>query len=323
MNVTYRKRKNRIILILIFVLEAILIPTTLADDSNYTIAFIDDAKPSTLMNSSELIKDLNQIIPQSPTGRVDAIVAIGDMNRINSTESAHRNSTTKNITIFYSAGNHELRNTKDIFVLRDHFRKLPYNPIGGPKGTRNTTYSFNVDKMHVIVLNEYWDGDNDGNCDWYTPSGGKDLDDSCFKYSTVDGGFIPYALYKWIKKDLNISKDNFSIVVGHEPLYPWGGHVGSSLDKNITNRDELQNLFKSKNVSAFIGGHTHHSGFRIKDKVVHANAGVFGDNADTGDGFASIIYTWVNASYMFIEHVYENDTWDNVGRKRLVINKTS
>ncbi len=78
------------------------------------------------------------------------------------------------------------------------------------------------------------------------------------------------------------------IVVGHEPLYPWGRHVGDSLDANLTNRDELENIFISKNVTAFIAGHTHYSGFKAIDNIFHANAGVLVDNVGNGDKFATI-----------------------------------
>jgi len=48
-------------------------------------------------------------------------------------------------------------------------------------------------------------------------------------------------------------------VTGHEPLYPGKRHIGDSLDEDKVNRDELENLFVSKNVSAYIGAHTHFS----------------------------------------------------------------
>ena len=67
-----------------------------------TIAFISDARPE--LGIDKLIKDFDQIIPQSPTGRVDAILMVGDMEPINtgplSTEVAIKSSSIKNVPVF-------------------------------------------------------------------------------------------------------------------------------------------------------------------------------------------------------------------------------
>jgi hypothetical protein len=280
-----------------------------------TIAFVADAKPALGSSLSVLTGDFNQIIPQSPTGQVDAVVMIGDMNPIArgtvNTEAAYRASTAKNIPAFYVVGNHELNNVNDLPTIKSKFASYAYSPKPGPQGSRNTTYSFDVGDMHVVVLNEYWDGSSDSTCAWYVPSGGSNIGDGCFKYSTGDGGFIPDELYNWLESDLNSNIKNWTIVVGHEPLYPWEGHVGDSLDENATNRDKLERFFISKNVTAFIGGHTHSAGIKIIDNIFHANAGVIGDNVGNGDNFATIIYATVNETGHFIvEQRSKNPTWN-------------
>lgn len=289
----------------------------------YTIALVADAKPILGSNLNVLTDDFNQIIPQSPTGRVDAVVMIGDMNPINTgnvnTFAAYANSTAKTIPAFFVAGNHELNNIYDLPTIKSKFASYAYSPKPGPAGSRNTTYSFNLGNIHIVALNEYWDGNSNNICDWYKPSGGLNNDDSCFKYSTGDGGFVPEGLFSWLRNDLNNNNKKWTIVVGHEPLYPWGGHVGNSLDANVTNRNELENIFISKNVTAFIGGHTHKSGFRIVDNIFHANAGVIGDNVGNGDDFATIMYAYVNATgYFILDQKYENPTWSIPGMKELV-----
>ena len=289
----------------------------------YTIAFLADAKPALGSNLSVLKEDFNQIIPQSPTGRVDAVVMIGDMNPIITgkvnTVAAYSNSTARNIPAFFVIGNHELNNINDLPADRFKFVSYAYSPKPGPIGSRNTTYSFNVGNIHIVTLNEYWDGNSNNNCDWYTPSGGLDNDDSCFKNSTGNGGFIPDTLFNWLNNDLDSNNKKWIIVVGHEPLYPWGGHVGDSLDANVTNRDTLENIFISKRVTAFIGGHTHRSGFKIVDNIFHANAGVIGDNVGNGDNFATIIYAYANTTgYFILEQKYENPTWSTPGSKKLI-----
>ena len=72
--------------------------------------------------------------------------------------------------------------------------------------------------------------------------------------------------------DLSNTSD-WKIVVGHDPLYPKSRHVGDSLDKDAANRDKLQDLFVSKNVSIFVGGHTHYASVNTVDGVYHVDAG--------------------------------------------------
>ena len=288
--------------------------TDSAGSPEYTIAYLSDGRPGKEKSKSErnLTIDFNQIIPQSPTKRVDAVIMLGDMDTIEKTSRAYADSTARNIPVFYEIGNHELENKADLLKIRELFTSYPFNPLPGPDGSKDTTYSFNVGDMHIVVLNEYWDGNNNGVCDWKTPSGGINADDSCFKYNDADGGFIPDALFKWLENDLDRNTKKWTIVTGHEPLYPGKRHVGDSLDKDKENRDKLEKLFVSKNVSAFIGAHTHNSGVVTKDNIFHVDAGVCGIQTllGSGDSFASIIYATVDPDGHFkIIHARENPTW--------------
>ena len=130
------------------------------------VAFIADAKPALGKNIDNFRKnDFDQIKPQSP-GNVSVIVAIGDMNPLNSsqinTESTYNLSTARNIPLFYVMGNHEMLNKNDLPFAQNKFRDYAYFPNQGPDGSKETTYSFNVGDMHIVILNEYWDGNTDG-----------------------------------------------------------------------------------------------------------------------------------------------------------------
>lgn len=291
-------------------------------DSNYpVVAFVGDAKPALGYDINLLIEDFDQIIPQSPNGRVDATVMLGDMNHISSgssnTDKAYSMSTANNISPFFVVGNHELENKDDLLAIKSKFSSYAFSPNPGPNGSGDTTYSFDVGDMHIIVLNQYWDGNSNGKCDWSVPGGGIDADDSCFKYDSGDGGYIPDELYNWIENDLNSNTKSWVIVTGHEPLYPWGRHIGDSLDDDKLNRDKLEQLFISKNVTAFVGGHTHASGNKNVDNILHSNVGVMGGNVgeeSDGDNFAAVIYAYVNETGSFImEEKYESPTWNNSG----------
>lgn len=308
--------------VILTILSLLSMMSAVSAAQNYpVVAFVGDAKPALGYDINLLIEDFNSIIPQSPNGRVDAIVMLGDMNHIavgsTNTDKAYSMSTAKNISAFYVVGNHELENKDDLPAIKSKFNSYAYSPNPGPNGSSDTTYSFDVGDMHIIVLNQYWDGNSNGVCNWSVPGGGINADDSCFKYSSGDGAYIPDALYNWIENDLNKNTKSWVIVTGHEPLYPWGRHVGDSLDHDKVNRDKLEQLFISKNVTAFVGGHTHASGIKIVDNIFHSNVGVMGGNVGketNGDNFATDIYTYVNETgHFIIEEKYENPTWNTSG----------
>jgi len=260
--------------------------------SGSTIAYFGDSEPASSSDIKELTRDLNQVIPLSPTGRVDAIFFMGDMTKLSLTLKAVAASDVKNVPVYFVIGNHEAGSSSETTLIQGRYSdsKFPLNP--GPPGSDKTTYSMNVGNMHVINMNEYWNGETD---------------DSYLKYSSTDGGYVPDPLYDWMSTDLSKTSD-WKIVVGHDPLYPESKHVGNSLDANKDNRDKLQALFESENVDLFIGGHTHKAGVQNIGGVYHANTGVIGPGAD-GDGVASISYTYTNENSLILTIKQEDPTW--------------
>jgi len=65
-------------------------------------------------NERNLTIDFNQIIPQSPTKRVDAVIMLGDMDTIEKNLQSLCRFNCKNIPVFYEIGNHELENKADL-----------------------------------------------------------------------------------------------------------------------------------------------------------------------------------------------------------------
>ncbi|PWB49995.1 MAG: hypothetical protein C3F06_12895 [Candidatus Methanoperedenaceae archaeon] len=268
-------------------------PTTYPSNGS-TIAYFGDAEPESSSDVKELTSDLNHVIPLSPTGRVDAIFFMGDMTKLSLTLQAVAASDVKKVPVYFVIGNHEAQSNSETALIQGRFSasKFPLNP--GPARTDKTTYSMNVGNMHVINMNEYWNGATD---------------DSYLKYSSTDGGYVPDALYNWMSTDLSDTSD-WKIVVGHDPLYPESKHVGNSLDANKTNRDKLQALFVSKNVDLFIGGHTHYASVQNVGGVYHINTGVIGPGADgSGDGVASISYTYTTENSLILTIKQEDPTW--------------
>jgi Calcineurin-like phosphoesterase len=116
----------------------------------------------------------------------------------------------------------------------------PVNP--GPASCPKTTYSFDYQIAHFVVLNEYCDVASD---------------------HATDGDILD-VLYNWLASDLSATQKALVFVIGHEPAYPQPDadngrlrHLGDSLDKYPARRDRFWNLLKQRGVTAYICGHTH------------------------------------------------------------------
>ena len=280
------------------------VPEAPIPSSDATIVYMGDSHPEQFgpAGITELTKNFNQVEIQSPTGKVDAIVLMGDFVRNSMAQQAFADSNVKNIPVFWVMGNHEVMEG-DAGAIHNLYSilKLPTNP--GPNGTDKTTYSFNVGNIHVINMNEYWDGkQNDA---WIGGGSG--------------GGYVGTALYNWISNDLSKTTD-WKIVVGHEPLYPSGRHIGTSLDSDKVNRDKLQALFVSKKVSVFVSGHTHSASVVKHDTVFHVASGETGAKKTT-DKFQSLIYTYTTANNLVLAWKHENPTWSTPKIATYTINK--
>lgn len=60
----------------------------------------------------------------------------------------------------------------------------------------------------------------------------------------IEGRIDPIQ-FKWLEKELKkAGNSDFIFIFVHEPLYPVGYHIGSSLDRCPESRDRLASLFK-------------------------------------------------------------------------------
>ena len=141
----------------------------------------------------------------------------------------------------------------------------PVNP--GPTGCPTTTYSFDYENAHFVVLNEYCDS-----------SGEDDTD-----------GDVSDHLYDWLVNDLRNTDKTHVFVFGHEPAYPQPDadngrvrHVGDSLDKYPARRDRFWDRLQDDHVVAYFCGHTHNYSAVNIDGVWQVDAGHARGAGDTG-----------------------------------------
>src|SRR4030065_1884787 len=86
-----------------------------------TIAYIGDAEPKSSSDIQELTKDLDQILPLSPTGKVDALFLMGDMKTISNTLQSINASTVKSVPIYFVIGNYEGSSNSETALIQGRY----------------------------------------------------------------------------------------------------------------------------------------------------------------------------------------------------------
>ncbi|MDY0040622.1 MAG: metallophosphoesterase [Desulforhabdus sp.] len=137
----------------------------------------------------------------------------------------------------------------------------------GPTGCPETTFSFDFDNAHFVILNEYCDMDGD----------------------SATKGDIPDHLFDWLENDLAATKQQHIFVFGHEPALPQPDadngrerHMSDSLNAYPANRDRFWSLLKRNAVVAYFCGHTHNYSAVQIDGVWQLDSGHARGRADTG-----------------------------------------
>ncbi|MFH1278282.1 MAG: FlgD immunoglobulin-like domain containing protein [Candidatus Eisenbacteria bacterium] len=159
-------------------------------------------------------------------------------------------------------GNHEL----DSLAYVEYIRAYDLDPNGaaepnivrtGPTNGVETTFSFDYDNAHFVVLNEYYDGVSD--------------------MGTV--GDVTDSLYEWLAADLAANTKPHVFVFGHEPAYPQPDadngrlrHEFDSLNQFPPNRDRFWSLLRDSGVIAYICGHTHNYSAYVREGVWQLDA---------------------------------------------------
>jgi predicted phosphodiesterase len=175
-------------------------------------------------------------------------------------------------------GNHEAETESDMSWLREYNRHgniLPNIVRSGPANGAETTYSLDYGEVHFVVLNEYYDGQNDHASD----------------------GDVGDALYNWLVTDLQMNSKPLVFVIGHEPAYPQPDQesgrlrrVNESLDKYPAHRDRFWQLLANYQVLSYLCGHTHNYSVQQFNGVWQIDAGHARGIADGGSRSTFILF---------------------------------
>ncbi|MCP3983728.1 MAG: hypothetical protein GY723_05030 [bacterium] len=126
--------------------------------------------------------------------------------------------------VYAGPGNHEISNSMSEGVWQSIFSDLPSN---GPPGEAQMTYSFDYLNSHFVMLDTNRAG----------------------SHHTIN--------YDWLANDLAETTADHIFVFGHEPAYPVGPHLGSSLDVYPGLRDAFWQLLVDHDVDIYFAGHEH------------------------------------------------------------------
>jgi hypothetical protein len=178
-------------------------------------------------------------------GKGSFMIVLGDLDPPSATRELIASVLGKDYLWYPVIGNHDLEveaNTEYLRAMNRGTIGLPNVLRKGPAGCEETTYSFDWNNVHFVVLNVYYDGKND---------------------NKADGMVVP-ELLKWLESDLQQNTNKRVLVFGHEPIYPFldmdnGSvrHLSDALDKYPDAALKFHRLLANYHVTAYFSGHTH------------------------------------------------------------------
>lgn len=179
--------------------------------------------------------------------------------------------------LYAGPGNHEIRHSGSEAVWQSVFSDLPFN---GPTGEIYMTYSFDYQNSHFIMLN------------------------------TDRAGLSHTINYDWLADDLASTSAEHIFVFGHEPAFPVGPHLRSSLDVYPVQRNAFWQLLSDYNVEIYFAGHEHLYNHIEVDGVHQVITGTCGAPIYSGSGgeFYHYALVSVDESDLFLDIIDDSGT---------------
>lgn len=184
-----------------------------------------------------------QIVEQAARAQPAIVLTVGDMINALDTQAEVRqqwqnwreavaplgsNPARGQPWLLVTPGNHDVqRNDWATDLLAEAFPELPSN---GPPGFERRSYVVDYREVRFISLDSEVRG----------------------ALHLLDDGQLD-----WLEAQLRENTRRYTIVFSHDPAYPVGPHVGSSLDAYPEARDRLWRLLAEHRVTAYIAGHEH------------------------------------------------------------------
>jgi 3',5'-cyclic-AMP phosphodiesterase len=205
-----------------------------------------------------------QIVEQARLTQPEIVLTVGDMiNALDDQASVREQwrlwreavAPLNARHVLVTPGNHDVQgNAWATDLLVEAFPELPSN---GPAGFERRVYAFDYRGVRFISL-----------------------DSERFGALHTLGD----EQLNWLEEQLRDNPNRYAIVFSHDPAYPVGPHIGSSLDAYPQDRDRLWQLLRDYKVTAYIAGHEHLYNHQQIDGVHQVIAGTSGSFIYTGYG---------------------------------------
>jgi hypothetical protein len=219
-------------------------------------------------------------------GTTSFMVSPGDLDHPSNVAWTIENYIGDDYPWYPVVGNHDINWHSLSWLIEYDYGNV--NP--GPSACPNTTYSFDYENAHFVMLNEYCNR-----------SGVRSTD-----------GDVSDHLYNWLAADLDATDQEHIFVFGHEPAFPQPDpetgierHIGDSLDAYPGRRDRFWRLLDDYDVVFYGCGHTHAFNLVQIDGVWQLDAG-HASGLGYPDSRSSYIVVTVNGRHISYQ-VYRDD----------------
>jgi len=290
-------------------------------DNSFKFAFCADQRQYTGSGSYDTTSYFRGVCEAiSQIDNVELLVVGGDLDPPANTQYTIETYLGSDFPWYAVVGNHETEDVdgSDMTWMRNFNTggyTLPNIVNCGPSNCVETTYSFDYEDCHFIILNVYYDGTSD--VGKYPPTGGGN-----------SGGDIDDDLYNWLKKDIEETTKRHIFVFGHAPAFVMPDqdnynmrHENDCLNFYESNRDRFWELLKSRGVKIYFCGHSHRYSHTNIDGVWQIDAGHARGEGDTGAQSTFVIVEVDNGTVNFktyrnniITPNYSNYTLDHKGK---------
>ena len=243
--------------------------TSQINEEDFTFIVISDQRNHATEKYHSKEYTLGGIEAVKNTGPGEFVIVNGDLDPPQATRDLIDRILGENYPWYTVIGNHDIQIDENMEYLRNLNRKGNSfaNIVNrGPAGCEETTYSFDFNDVHFVVLNLYYDGQKDNVLD----------------------GVVSLPLLEWLEEDLKQNKKKFTFVFGHEPIRPVMDldngtvrHLGDAMDQYYEETISFERILHKYNVNAIFSGHTHCASYANSNGIWLINSGhLYGQESD-------------------------------------------
>lgn len=243
--------------------------TSQTDENNFSFIIFSDQRSHATEEYHSKEYTLGGLQAIKNVGKGEFVIINGDLDPPQAIRALLDDVLGKDYPWYTVIGNHDAETEEDMEYMRDLNRNgnsFANIVRRGPAGCEETTYSFDYNNVHFVVLNLYYDGEKDNLAD----------------------GVVTSNLLAWLEEDLKQNDKKYTFVFGHEPIRPimdleTGAvrHRGDSMDQYYKETVSFERILHKYNVDSYFSGHTHCASYSNRNGLWLINsAHIYGQESD-------------------------------------------